>query len=74
MTSATKTAIRTAMGADLRRRTSTHNGGQQQAVNVVYRAADVAARGLRPTNLDRRLPGGRTVGEILSAAGIVVPA
>ena len=50
----------------------THNyDGNESPLEVLYRAASVARRGLKPTNLARSLPGGVSVGSVLVEAGII---
>jgi len=51
--------------------TRTHNGFNESPYEVLYRAASVAKEGRKPINLDRKLPGGVTIGAILQAAGFI---
>jgi hypothetical protein len=57
----------------IRRGIATHNrDGKESPLEVLYRAAGVVERGGKaPLNAARKLPGGKTVGEILTEAGIL---
>lgn len=44
---------------------------RQRKLSALYRAASVAQRGMTPVNIGMALAAGVTIGDVLSAAGVI---